>query len=118
MPGIRNTAITDPDGSVGYEEYDIDTGELLRRVLEPYHRQPAAVRRRDEAREAVRDWFLLREVHAELTNGGQGYWDVIAPDADLPTGATAYAAALGFLETRRNKALSRAAAALDRWRTA
>jgi len=108
----------DADGTLFFTVMDQASGILLYRQALSHDLQPPAVRRRNEAREAVEDWHLLRELRAELVSGGQAYWDGIAPDASLPTGAAAYSAALTFLTTRRDKAMSRAAAAVNRWRQA
>lgn len=114
MP-LTSSTVTEADGSVWVEIRD-DGGNLRERY--PERDQPQNVRWRDAARGAIEDWRLLRDLRAELVTGGQAYWDTIAPDAGLPTGSAAYNTALSFLATRRDKAMSRAAAAVNRWRLA
>lgn len=114
---MRTATSTLPDGTVVTEVYD-DADVLL--SVEPVRteRQPAAVRARDAARGAVADWQLLKELYDTLNAGGQAYWNTIAPDAGLPATSGAYTTAMSFLTTRRDKAASRAVAALNRWRLA
>lgn len=107
---------TDADGTLVEVETG-DDGIALRRVLEK-RAQPSTIRARDDARGAMADWQLLKELYDTLNTGGQAYWNTIAPDAGLPATSGAYTTAMSFLTTRRDKAASRAVAALNRWRLA
>lgn len=106
----------DPDGT-RVEVETTDDGVSVRRVLDK-RQQPADVRARDEAVAAGELWQLLADLHTALTAGGQAYWNQVAPDAGLPATTGAYNTAMAFLTARRDKAMSRALAAINRWRTA
>ena len=109
--------VIEPDGTL-VREQRTDADYLEFREMAADLLQPAAVRRRNEARLAGIDWDLLEKARAFHVDGGQAYWDAQAPGAGLPTGAAAYGAATTFITSRRNAAWQRFIAALDRWRTA